>query len=227
MIVHVLHVGKTGGTALTHGLRPYLDSGPYSILLHGHETTLRDVPRREKIVFFLRHPVDRFVSGFYSRQRQGRPRLNVPWSAAEAIAFAQFETANDLALGLSSSDPEHRRQAIDAMNGIGHVRDSVYKWIGSDAAFRHRAKDILFIGFQEQFEEDFRRLKAILHIPDEAALPRDDIAAHRNPQGVDRRLDELARVNLLNWYHQDVEFYERCVALRNGGLARDRRSAAG
>ena len=50
---HFLHVGKTGGTAVKEALRNHLDSGRYTIKLHRHKTTLADVPKGEKVFFFL------------------------------------------------------------------------------------------------------------------------------------------------------------------------------
>jgi hypothetical protein len=106
--VHLLHIGKTGGTAIQHALRPLVETGPFSVRLHGHAMTLRQIPPGERTVLFLRHPLTRFVSGFYSRQRQGLPRHYVPWRPEEAEAYARFPTANTLAAALSSDDPQER-----------------------------------------------------------------------------------------------------------------------
>ena len=81
-VVHFLHIGKTGGTAVKYALKRNLVNKEYMIYLHGHEFKLRDVQKGAKAFFFLRDPVDRFVSGFYSRRRQGQPRIFSPWSQA-------------------------------------------------------------------------------------------------------------------------------------------------
>src|SRR5205823_2768329 len=99
-LVNLLHVGKTGGTAVKHALRTALHAGGYCIRLCRHGVRLRDVPPGEKVVFFVRDPASRFVSGFYSRLRQGRPRYTSPWSRAEKAAFGRFGTPNDLAAAL-------------------------------------------------------------------------------------------------------------------------------
>ena len=70
-----LHIGKTGGSAVQHALRSLARE---DIVLCGHDVSLNDVPRGAKAVASIRHPVDRFVSGFYSRLRQGLPRYNAP-----------------------------------------------------------------------------------------------------------------------------------------------------
>ena len=211
---HFLHVSKTGGTAIKFALRPYLDTGRYSIKLHPHKVTLADIPIGEKVFFCLRGPETRFVSGFYSRQRQGRPRIHVPWTVGEEKAFFRFATANELAKALSSEEPERRAHAAEAMQAIAHARRSFELWFGSEAEFRKRAGDILFIGFQEQLNEDFEILKRLLSLPAQAALPKDDVAAHRNPATADTRLDQEALHNLSVWYAKDRHFVELCREFR-------------
>ena len=73
-----------------------------------------------------------------------------------------------------------------------------------------RQSDILFIGFQETLNEDFLLLKRILNFPDEVTLPDDEVVAHRNPTGVDKRLDDQAIRNLKAWYRRDYQFLELC-----------------
>ena len=76
--VHFLHIRKTGGTAVKHALKSHLRTRRYLIFLHKHNVKLKDVPVGDKVFFFLRDPVSRFVSGFYSKQRRGRPSLFLP-----------------------------------------------------------------------------------------------------------------------------------------------------
>ena len=77
-VLHFLHIGKTGGTAAKSALRGHENSGDYEIILHEHDFQLKDVPLGEKVVFFVRDPISRFVSGFYGRQRQDLPRHDAP-----------------------------------------------------------------------------------------------------------------------------------------------------
>ena len=121
--IHMLHIGKTGGTAVKAALQKHPVTRRYVIFPHPHRVRLRDIPEGEQVVFFLRDPITRFVSGFYSRQRQGRPRIFSPWSAAEAEAFGIFHSPNELALALSSASRENKAAAERAMRGIQHIRD--------------------------------------------------------------------------------------------------------
>ena len=82
-IVHFLHIGKTGGTAMKYVLSQYPVGSRYAICLHGHRVRLCDIPKGDSVIFAVREPISRFVSGFYSRKRQGQPRLFSPWSQNE------------------------------------------------------------------------------------------------------------------------------------------------
>jgi hypothetical protein len=210
-IVHFLHIGKTGGTAVKASIRGHEDScRDMEIALREHEIELVDIPRGEKVVFFVRDPVSRFVSGFYNRFRKARPRHDIPWTPAEEAIFTQFDTPNKLALALSSNDKELQRSAANAIQGIEHINRPQWLWFKSEAYFLSRKSDILFIGFQESLNNDFMLLKRILNLPDTVRLPDNEVSAHRTPTNLDKRLDELAIKNLKAWYRKDYEFLDVC-----------------
>jgi len=209
-IVHVLHIGKTGGTAVKAALSGHCDRGDFMITLNPHNVTLRDIPQGDQVVFFLRDPIARFVSGFLSRQRKGRPRYYTEWSNGEKEAFEHFSTPNALALALTSEDPEEQAAARQAMLAIEHVKDSYMRWFDSEAYFLSRLSDIALVGFQETLNEDFEQLKRMFGLPSDLVLPSDPVKAHRNPDNLDTSLDELALDNLREWYKADLAFEEVC-----------------
>ena len=210
--VHFLHIGKTGGTAIKHALNG-VSTERYEIHLHPHEYRLRDAPVGDGVFFFLRDPIARFVSGFYSRQRQGLPRGHFPWRRAERVAFSRFATPNGLAIALSSEDPEQKAAALSAMNSIGHVKFHYWNWFGDESYFVSRSGDVLFVGRQETLDEDFERLKAVLGLPAGTALPAEDIETHRNPPDLDTSLEAGAVENLKSWYREDYRFAALCEEL--------------
>lgn len=212
-IVHYLHIGKTGGSAIKHSFARHSSSKDYVLFLQSHTFHLNDVPEGEKVIFFLRDPISRFISGFYSRQRQGMPKYFSPWNEREKAAFELFETPNQLALALSSKDADIKRRAHISMQGIQHVRDSYMKWFISEDYFLARQSDILFIGFQESLASDFMTLKKKFGLPESAALPSDDVQSHRNPKNVDKFLEDEAIINLKNWYKDDFSFVKICENL--------------
>lgn len=162
------------------------------------------------MVIFVRDPVTRFVSGFYSRFRRGMPRHNIPWTPDEAKAFADFSSPNELALALDSGCRTRRHRAVTAMQSIGHVNASYWDWFGDKSYFASRREDLFFIGFQETLSTDFEVLKAKLGLPRAATLPTDDRQSHRTPPQFDIRLEERAINNLRKWYARDYEFIRLC-----------------
>ena len=212
--VHFLHIGKTGGTALVEALRPHRVTKRYSIVLHDHRTLLRDVPVGDFFVFFVRSPLRRFVSGFISRQRQGRPRYHKPWNEAEQLAFSRFKTPNELAHALEDPDANRRAEAQEAMRSIHHVQSSYWDWFESEAYFRSRLNDLFFMGRQESLSSDFLILRAKLGLPESAALPDDDVRSHRTVITESIEVDEISRSILTRWYARDLEFMELCRTVK-------------
>ena len=120
-----LHIGKTAGTAIRAVIAQHKETHPDARLdVFTHETTLPDllgIHPESSVTFFIRDPVERFVSGFNSRLRFGRPRYNVPWTEDEAAAFTRFPTPNALGEALSEEHADWRA-ASAAMTSIYHAR---------------------------------------------------------------------------------------------------------
>jgi hypothetical protein len=210
---HLLHIGKTAGTAIKHALEPVAKQARYDLKFHGHRVTLADIPQHDRVFFVVRDPIDRYVSGFYSRQRQGRPRYEYPWSPEEEVAFTAFATADELGMALSAADLERRHAAEAAMNSIQHVRDSYWKWFCDPKYFDSRADDVLAVMWMPTVGESFPHLCERLGVSGDVSLPTDDASAHRNPYAVDKRLSDTARDHLKRWYADDYAFVETCTML--------------
>ena len=210
-VIHFIHISKTGGTSIKTALNRHLYvTNRYLICLHTHNFRLKDIPIGDGAFFFLRDPISRFISSFYSRKRMGKPRYNIPWSVDEEIAFSHFSTPNELALALSAKDVNIQNSAISAMKSIKHVNSSYSDWFDSKDYFLSRLTDIKFIGFQESLEQDFTNLRKILYLPKVVKLPQDATKAHRSPSHLDTYLEDKAKQNLLEWYVSDYEFFELC-----------------
>ncbi|QTA87820.1 sulfotransferase family 2 domain-containing protein [Desulfonema magnum] len=228
-IFHFLHIGKTGGTAVKYTLMRDLilleDGGrnnrgtsivslpdmPYILKLHSHSITLKDIPEGENLIFFLRDPISRFVSSFYSRKRKGMPRYFFEWHPEEKAAFQKFETANELACSIMSEDSKTSDAAVKAMKSVFHVNTSFWDWFENKEYFLSRISDIFFIGFQESLDHDFERLKMKLGLPDTVTLPTDNVEAHKGGYSDSEQfLEEKAIKNLEKWYAKDYEFLKLC-----------------
>lgn len=213
---YFIHIGKTGGSAIVFALKGHTKAHDYILKFNGHKTKLTDIPIGEKFFFCVRDPIDRFVSGFYSRQRQGRPKYNSPWRKEEKVAFETFKTPNELALALSSENATFKSQAEYAMNSIAHVKTSYWDWFISEAYLKKRSSDILFICHQQNLNEDFLKLKKVLGIPEFVKLPdKSSEAAHANPIQSDKKLDALAIKNLEQWYSKEYSFLEILKDIQN------------
>ncbi|WP_322073406.1 hypothetical protein [Burkholderia cepacia] len=214
---HFLHIGKTGGTALVHAIKSLGADGRdiRDVHLHGHAVRLPDIPVGEKVFFCLRNPITRYVSGFYSRLRKGRPRYQGEWTEGEAAAFARFETADALARAIFSQDQAVSAAAHHAMQQIDHVKTSMWDWLISPAYLRSRAADIAFIAQQEWLTDDASMLSEILGLGP-LHLPDDDVDAHRNPAHFDKTLCMQGEDNIRRWYRNDFDAIEVCREIARG-----------
>ncbi len=209
---HLLHIGKTGGTAMKEALTPVKSAGRYELLLHNHGVRFNDVPHGERVFFVIRDPVDRFVSGFNSRLREGKPRYHLPWTPLEKVVFERYPSVDSLGCALSCEDPLERGRAATAMMSLQHVRDSYWDWFRNREYFERRLDDLLLIHWVPDLNATFPQLREALGLPDTVVLPSDDVRAHRSPDNVDRTLSPLARENLERWYARDYVFVELCAA---------------
>lgn len=213
-VLHFLHIGKTGGTAIKAALEGNLETKSFHVLVTPHPFTLRDVPLGDKFTFVLRDPVSRFVSGFNNRQLEGRPSYVQPWTRRERVSFSEFPSANELALGLYSRDSKLRKKARRAMISIEHVNTSYDYWLGSVDYLRSRRNDLIFVSFQESLNEDFKKLVETLELPDSVKLPRKASEANRTDGKLNSRLEGTAVKNLTKWYALDYEIYKYCKTIR-------------
>jgi hypothetical protein len=208
-VAHFLHIGKTGGTALRFALHDVRSATAYRLVLHGHRAHLDGIPVGEKFFYSVRDPIDRYVSGFLSRQRQGRPSHFRPWTEGEATAFSLFDSPEALGAALSVEDGVQRAAAEHAMRSISHLSSSYWKWFDDPSYFKSRADDLLWIGRQDAL--DVESLARALGV-DELSLPEDPTIANR-AQGPKPELSDLVRQNLRQWYAKDYEFLGLCDQL--------------
>jgi hypothetical protein len=223
----MIHTGKTGGSAIKRALRtsgyaywhepdaagttptPY---GP--VQLHNHRFPLSQVPPDHYAFFFMRDPIKRFISGFYSRLDQGRPRYDFPWSENERKAFEAFPTPQSLAAALAGDDPEQRALAEWSMGQIGHLGFQRRR-LGPPAKIRERLDQIVYIGRQETLDDDWEKLKSILEIRADVELPTDPVLAHRRvDDDRDKTLDKAAKRALREWYARDYKLLKFCEEVR-------------
>jgi len=211
-VVHVLHIRKTGGTALKDALASCPKPKGVRMVFHGHSVRLVDIPRRDEVVFFVRDTAPRFVSGFNGRLREGRPRYDVPLSPQERRSLTIFPTPQDLALGLYAEDATTREEADRAMREVRIVGTRLADWLGDAESLNARRDRILLIGWTKTLPADFERLKGLLGLSIECRLPTGD-SAHRAPETQVRTLSDAAVANLRRWFADDEPLLAACRSL--------------
>ncbi len=226
MDIHYIHIGKTGGSAIKASLWSWSNSSrdlnrrpasfsinmlsegklkekEYNFLLHSHKQRF-DKQLDGKYIFFIRDPLNRYVSSFISRFRQGRPRYNVRYGLLETITFRFFKTPNQLAEVLSSHNRLKRICASMAMLSITQVRKSITYYLrGLDNVKKNQHK-IFFVGTTENLDTDFYKMTDLLGI-DNARLVKDPIESHKTPAEYEKMkfLSDRAKDNLIKWYRED------------------------
>lgn len=205
-----LHIGKNAGTQIVYisnQLRPHgLD-----IIKYPHNVTLKEIPNNQNYFFSIRNPIDRFKSGFYSRKRKGRPRLNIEWSAYEHKSFNTFEHANDLAESLFEPG-ELGAVASSAITAIGHISKHQIDWFAGIGFLELRPP--VWIIRQEHLKEDYASFLARLGLEKltQYIVPAENPAiAHINDYTGVPIFSMKAIQNLRSWYARDFVFYENCI----------------
>ncbi|CAN5691256.1 hypothetical protein BH23PSE1_BH23PSE1_01600 [soil metagenome] len=170
-----LHIPKTGGSSLGTLGRALVRRGHRFPCHFPHPWRAREILEAfpaMQLVLVLRDPLERAISGFNSRLRQGRPTYDNLWSGAEAAAFAHFPSARAFLEALASEGNEHKRSAAAyAMRKISHLRWN-YSYYFRDADFvRQNAGRFALIG-------DIARMDAFVRAAaDLAGAPPDEAAA--------------------------------------------------
>jgi sulfotransferase famil protein len=225
MTVHLIHIGKTGGTAIKRSCRkfkladwdgrkePLAPETPYGkIRLHGHWFKFRDLEPEDHAFFSLRDPVDRFVSAYFSRRNEGRPRYYFPWTENERRVFEAFPTPESLA-GALAGRGERRELAEWAMRHTRHMGFQTH-FVGRSYHVRHRLDRVLYIARQETLAQDWENLKAILQLPPEAHLPKSPKYGHRRKPELTAEFSRRELHALYDWYDRDYVLVDYCEQIR-------------
>lgn len=204
-----LHIGKTGGTSIKTVIRSELVRD-LPIGATDHKATAADIVKDEHALFgfVLRDPVTRFVSGFDSRLRNGRPEYDTPWTTGEAVAFSYFATANQLAEALFAKNQRLRSAAIFAARAITHLRRGYKFHLGELEQVKTLVPRIYYACRLETLGENAHKFVAPLGITREqfdANFKRRHVAAEKS------KLSRKAVANLQQFYADEFAIYDYCV----------------
>ena len=204
-----LHPGKTGGTYLKSVIRHNESNWTQPIMLMSHRASLKSTRNEfgpdRKLAFTYRDPVDRFVSAFQSRRRQGRPTYNRNWSPGEAISFMYFETASSLAEALDSSDERLKSAALFAFKAIMHIKKDYQFHFGNLSILADELPNILACLDVAQIDQKLPLFLDRIGISDVEMPPAADV--HANPE-TPEMLSEHALRNLKAYWEVEFAFFD-------------------
>ena len=207
-MICLLHPGKTGGTYLKSVIRHNKANWTRPIKLLSHRasvsSTAQDFGQDRKLAFTYRDPIDRFVSAFQSRRRQGRPTYNRMWSPAEATSFLYFNTANEMAEALDSPDERLKSAAYFAFNSIMHIRTNYAFHFEALKTLADEVPNIVACIDVARFDSDLPRFLFQLGVSDYEIPENADIHANPDPS---EPLSQRALHNLRTFWAMEFEFF--------------------
>jgi len=204
--VAFLHVPKTGGTAVKAAIEGVAwGDTPPAVEVFGHSWNLGRLAGH-RVFFVVRDPVDRAVSAYASRQREGRPRYHYPHSAAEAEVFGRWDSFEKLVLAVDSGDPD----ALAGYQSIAHLRP-LSTWLVDVASIE--ASNICYIAEMASLSAEWDTIRRVTGMPESATLPTSAVAAHRAPEPA-RPLSPHASAIARSMLTDDYRLYEACLKVR-------------
>ncbi len=119
-----MHVGKTGGTSINAFFQNCDKAGLRVPIVLNHNWSFQMARLRypkAKIFVVLRDPLERIISGFNFRLREGRPAGH-PWTANEAIVYSHFGNVDFFMDALCSDEPRDISALRFCFKNINHLR---------------------------------------------------------------------------------------------------------
>ena len=168
--VGFLHLPKTGGSGIVSlGRKLVKDGQPFPVCF-SHVWSFADVRERYpkmRVTVVVRDPLERVISGFNSRLRQGRPTYNRPWRTAEAAAFAHFPEVERYLDALLADDEWSLSACAFAHRHVAHLRWNYRFYFRNAEAVRAGADRIALVGRIEATDAFIAALLAEAGIPAE------------------------------------------------------------
>ena len=105
-----LHIPKTGGSSIMRFFESNYEAIKTMPVPLFHSWTLDLINNyfpSMKLIFAIRDPLERTISGYQSRLRMGTPEYYVPWRNKEAIAFCMYRSVPEFLDGLLDDSDYH------------------------------------------------------------------------------------------------------------------------
>ena len=213
-----LHIPKTGGSGIRALGRNAVERGLPFPSGFSHGWTLEEIRRRfpqMKLAFILRDPLERAISGFNSRLRQGRPTYRSLWKPAEAAAFAHVPDVERWLDALLADDDLCVSACAYARRHVTHLRWNYRYYFRSPKAVAEHAGHLVLIGRIERTDDFIEALLAEAGIPPEraAGLYERRHEAQVRPSKVLARYGEGDLARLRARFADEYAIHESLIAL--------------
>ena len=231
-----IHIGKTGGSTINNILKEQIMFKEYHLK--------KEYKPNEKYIIWIRNPLSRFVSAFnyinhlvnYNCTNKKPTDINItnclyyPYIRSKMINKSPFifnkrydnlvkifKTANNLAEGLTYSNPEIKRNALELMNyDFENIHRGIGWYLNNGNFVKNNNHKILFVGKQETMNEDIEKLSGILNVKlNTEHVVRKNIYSSKES----KYLSPLAITNLIEFY-KDTD-YKSLIELNKHGWISD------
>ena len=237
-----LHIGKCAGTTLHEYLKT--KDGPSISHLHLKRVELNEAADHD-FIFFIRHPISRFVSAFNHSKRivefdtsgldinrlnhensYAPKRIRLKMMRKEGIAFTKqydklinhFKSAEELAESLFCDDKQERRKAQKLMRLPNeHLFKGIGWYLHDGELIKRFSQNIKFVGCVETLNKDLETASNLFNLN----VNSDQIARKRSGlKGGRNQLSEKAIQNLQRWY-RDTDFRAIQILHEHGFIKED------
>jgi len=203
----LLHVGKTGGTFL----RNYINK--YNIIFIKpirHKGRIRD----GNYILGIRCPIERAVSGFFSRYRcmldsHKWERYKLTKKEIKIFEYYNktYDSFNDMCEDLYSSNKDKEVKAQNIFNCVTHLFMDINFYVEGIEHLKSNINKIIYVLCTETLESDFKKL---LNDYNTEFFNTKEIYKHSSLKIFDnkKKLSDKARINIIKWYKKDYEIIE-------------------
>lgn len=190
----VFHIPKVGGSAYMNASNVMAKDGHIMPLMLAHAWNLRMVKKALpdlKVCALIRDPLERTVSGFNSRWRQGRPTRNSFWRPEEAISFSIYRDVRAFLDALISEDEFDLSATKFALANIHHLSHGFSFYFGNVRFIEKNKDNIAYIAHVNDSLELWKILGAQTGVPEEV-IEQNFVRAHVSPVSTKSILDEYS-----------------------------------
>ena len=218
-----LHIPKTGGSSIMRFFEQnheFIKEMPVPLFHSWNLELIHSYFPSMKLVFAIRDPLERTISGFQSRLRMGTPDYYVPWSGPEATSFGMYRCPEEFLDGLLEDSDYHvsaTTYALESIIAISWNYAYYFKDVETLNAHIHMLGPITNVSYLNQYLEHLINVSIIqLQDPGQAQGILSRLQqAHKSQQSSKDFLqkysqDEINRMKAR--LHDEYEIYE---ALKN------------